>query len=156
MRYSKMFKLLISRQVPAPIVRIMIHFYTRNYVRVQWCGIVSGYFLAINGVKQGGVLSPVLFCLYIDGLLQAMSNAGAGCFIGNTFVGALAYADDIVLLAPSATALGIMLTICDSYASDYSIIFNASKSKCLVVLPNSRRSLRDYVTNCIYVGGKTI
>ena len=50
-----------------------------------------------------------------------------------------------------------MLTICDSYASDYSISFNASKSKCLVVLPNSRRSLRDYVTNCIfYVCGKPI
>ena len=50
-----------------------------------------------------------------------------------------------------------MLTICDSYASDYSISFNASKSKCLVVLPNSRRSLRDYVTNCIFsVGGKPI
>jgi hypothetical protein len=50
-----------------------------------------------------------------------------------------------------------MLTICDNYAADYSISFNASKSKCLVVLPSSRRSLCDYIKNCIfYVGGKPI
>jgi arginine exporter protein ArgO len=65
---------------------------------------VSDYFLAGNGVKQGGVLSLVLFCIYIDGLLVALSWAGMGCFVGSNFVGALVYADDIVLLAPSATA----------------------------------------------------
>ena len=30
-------------------------------------------------MKQGGVLSPVLFCVYIDGLLNAVSEAGVGC-----------------------------------------------------------------------------
>jgi len=59
----------------------------------------------VNSVKQGGVLSPVLFCLYVDGLLVKLSKAGIGCFDGNHFVGALAYADDIVLLAPTASAL---------------------------------------------------
>jgi Reverse transcriptase (RNA-dependent DNA polymerase) len=112
-----MFNLLISRQLPATIIRLLINFYTGNYVRVQWGGIVSDYFLAINGVKQGGVLSPVLFCLYIDGLLEALSKAGVGCFIGDNFVGAFAYADDIVLLAPTASALRSMLAICDKYAT---------------------------------------
>ena len=50
---------------------------------------MSEYFLACNGVKQGGVFSPVLFCLYVDGLLVALSNAGVGCFMGGSFVGAL-------------------------------------------------------------------
>ena len=143
--------------MPAPIIRVLINFYTGNYVRVAWCGIVSDYFLAINGVKQGGVLSPVLFCLYIDGLLVALSKAGVGCFIGNNFVGALAYADDIVLLAPSASALRIMLAICDNYANEYCISFNANKSKCLVVLPGNRRFLRNYIDNCtFYVGNNPI
>jgi len=46
----------------------------------------------------------------------ALSRAGVGCFVGSNFVGACAYADDIVLLAPSASALRIMLVICDNYA----------------------------------------
>ena len=57
------------------------------------------------------------------------------------FVGALAYADDLVLTAPSANALRKMLTICDAYASDYFMNFNAQKSKCMIVLPRSRRLL---------------
>ena len=156
-QYCKLFKLLMSRQVPACIVRVLINFYTSNYVRVSWCGILSDYFLAANGVKQGGVLSPVLFCLYIDGLLVALSKAGVGCFIGSNFVGALAYADDVVLLAPSASALRIMLTICDSYAKDHHILFNANKSKCLVLLPRARRFLRDFLKSCtFYIGDKPI
>jgi len=114
--YCESFKLLISRQVPACIVRVLINFYTSNYVRVSWCGILSDYFLTVNGVKQGGVLSPVLFCLYVDGLLVKLSKAGIECFVGSNFVGALAYTDDIVLLAPTASALRKMLAICDSCA----------------------------------------
>jgi len=144
-RYCKLFRLLVSRQVPALIVRVLINFYVGNFVRVQWCGIVPDYFLACNGVKQGGVWSPILFCLYIDGLLVALSRAGVGCFVGSNFVSALVYADDIVLLAPSASALRMMLEICDNYAKEYSVSFYASKSKCLVILPANLRCLNDYV-----------
>ena len=84
-------------------------------------------------------MSPVSFCLYVDGLLLALSDAGVGCFMGDNFVSAKAYTDDDVHLAPPASALRPMLSICDSYASDFSIPFHASKSKCVVVLPSSRR-----------------
>jgi len=62
---------------------------------------VSDYFIADNGVKQGIVLSTVLFCVYIDDLLLLLSKAGVGCCIASNFVGALAYADDIVQLSCS-------------------------------------------------------
>ena len=55
-----------------------------------------------------------------------------GCHIGLLFVGALAYADDLVLIAPSASAMRHMLQVCDDYAAQYNILFNATiKSKCL-------------------------
>ena len=62
-----------------------------------------------NGVKQGGVLSPVLFCVYIDGLLISLHRAGLGWHIGHMFVGVLAYADDLVLLAPTPHAMRSVL-----------------------------------------------
>ena len=69
-------------------------------------GFFSEYFLATNGVKQGGVLSPVLFCVYLNELLLALSAAKVGCYVSsNYYVGALAYADDLVLIAPSALQL---------------------------------------------------
>jgi len=58
--------------------------------------------------------------------------------IGSFFVGALAYADDIVLLAPTASAMRKMLKICEEYAGNLSVIFNASKSKCVVCQSRQR------------------
>jgi len=49
--------------------------------------------------------------VYVDDLLLTLSKAGVGCFIGLHFVGALAYADDIVILAPTASAMRKLLAI---------------------------------------------
>ena len=114
---------------------------------MSWCGFFSDYFIAVNGVKQSGVLSPLLFCIYLDGFLIVLSKSKVGCFIGNVFTGALAYADDIVLCVPSATALHKMPAICDKYASDFDMDFNADKSKCLVVLPPSGWDLAPSLSN---------
>ena len=83
----------------------------------------------LNGVRQGGVASPVMFCVYIDELLSGLRDKGVGCWFGKFFVGAIAYADDIVLLAPSAGAMRAMLSVCDQFGSQYSVKFNATKSK---------------------------
>ncbi len=84
-----------------------------------------------NGVKQGGVLSPILFTVYIDELLTRLSNARLGCHVGNIFCGALGYADDITLLAPTLSSLKSMLSICQKFAQSYDVLFNSSKSKLL-------------------------
>ena len=60
--------------------------------------------------------------MYIDDLLLRLSSSGVGCYLGMNFVGALAYADDIVMLALSPSAMRILLQICDSYAAEYDII----------------------------------
>ena len=87
-RYCKLFRILICRNIPACIVRILIQTYTGQQARVLWVGVF----------KQGGVLSHVLFCVNIDELLVKLSAAGVVCYTCSTFVGALAYAADIVLI----------------------------------------------------------
>ena len=81
----------------AGIIRLPLNVYASNFVRVAWRDVLSDYFVAINGVKQGGVLSPVLFCIYLDNLLERLSRSGVGCFIGKTFVGALAWPTTLCL-----------------------------------------------------------
>ena len=70
--------------------------------------------------------------MYLDELLRRMSNSRLGYYIGNIFRGILAYADDAIILAPSVARLRGMLSICESFANDYYIIFNSCKSKLLV------------------------
>ena len=48
---------------------------------------------------------------------------------GCRFTGALAYADDITLLAPCKSALSIMIDVCEQYTAEFDILFNGSKSK---------------------------
>ena len=50
--------------------------YTNQTLRVRWNAEFPDSFTATNGVKQGGVISPVLFCVYIDGLLAELADSG--------------------------------------------------------------------------------
>ena len=53
----------------------------------------------------GGVLSPILFCVYTDELLNRINESGIGCHIGHLSFAGLGYADDVGILSPSIEAL---------------------------------------------------
>ena len=72
---------------------------------VRWGRSLSRSFCVSNGVRQGSVLSPVLFSVYLDSLLDRLADSSVGCYWGHQFAGALCYADDLVLLAPTASSL---------------------------------------------------
>jgi len=95
--YCKLFRLLIKRDLPACIIRVLINMYTGHLTRISWAGVMSDYLNALNGVKQGGVISPIFFCIYIyiDDLLVSLSQLRVGCYIAGNSVGAIAYADDM-------------------------------------------------------------
>jgi len=88
---------VVKCELPLLILRVLANLgvYMNNLVRVSWGGAMTDYFTALDGVKQGAELSPILYCVYVDDVLLILSKAGVGCFIGYTFVGALAYADDL-------------------------------------------------------------
>jgi len=113
--YCKLFRLVLRHGLPACIVRVLLNLYVDHVIQVSWAGILSSSFNAVNGVKQGGVLNPVLFCIYIDSLLTKLSESGIGCYMDDNFLGALGYADDIILIDPSPSAMCKLLAICDGY-----------------------------------------
>ena len=93
-----------------------------------WNDIYSDCFAVLNGVKQGGIISPILFSIYFDDVLCKLQNAGVGCHIGQFFTGALVYADDLVLIAPTAAAMRHMLATCERFAEEFHVTFNPEKT----------------------------
>lgn len=131
---------LLSRGLPMPAIRFLLRWYQTQRLRTKWNGCISDAFSVSRGVRQGGVLSPILFTLYIDDLLHELSTSKVGCYWDNIFVGALAYADDLTLLAPTPSALRKLLCICEKTGSHLKLKFNPDKTQCIKF---SRESPRD-------------
>ena len=136
--FDALFMKLRERNFPAVVLRLLVHMYMNQSCFIRWNSIESEVFSVKNGVRQGAILSPSLFCVYLDTLLCQLRDAGVGCHIGGTFLGAFGYADDVLLLAPTRQALQIMLTICENFATSHSMQFSTdadpakSKTKCLI------------------------
>ena len=108
---------------------ISFNMYRKQRIQVRWGNSLSHMFSMSNGVEQGAVLSPVFFTAYFDKLFERLRASGIGCHVSKMYAGAFGYADDVVLLAPSLDALREMVSICETYAAEYHLIFNPSKSK---------------------------
>ncbi len=102
--YCKLFCILLDKKVCPLYCRILLNIYLNQKLKVRWDSTHSQYFNVSNGVKQGGVISLILFCIYMDGLFNEVANSGVECYIS----GASGYAVDLKLLTPSVKALKIL------------------------------------------------
>ena len=119
--HNLLFRRLLDRSLPLPIVHLLMAWYREQNMRVRWNQTLSDSFSVTNGVRQGGVLSPILFTVYIDELLIQLKHLGVGCHWKHHFVGAVCYADDLALLAPSQAALRLMLRLCEQFADSHGL-----------------------------------
>ena len=76
-------------------------------------------------------MSPLLFNVYMQYLIETLERRGLGCHMGNRFTGCFIYADDITFLAPSCQSPNEMLNICELYALEHDIVFNPGKTRCM-------------------------
>ena len=130
--YVILFERLLQKGLCPLVTRALLYMHVAQRVDVRWNSSKSESFSVSNGVKQGGILSPVLFTIYTDIMLTKLRDCGVGCYIGNVFCGALAYADDIVILAPNKSALITMLNVARVCADSLRLRFNGAKSQYLV------------------------
>ena len=92
---------------------------------IKWNGCFQ-FFRLLAGVRQGGVLSPFLFAVFIDSVVDRV-KAGVGCYLFSECVSIFLYADDILLIAPSVTALQTLVTACENELTHIDMRINEKK-----------------------------
>ena len=103
-------------------LRIIISWYDGLLCRVKWDGHYSRWFYVSAGVRQGGVLSPAFYSIYVDQLIYILKLSGVGCYMCGVFAAALFYADDMAIISPSVKGLQHLLDLCNAYCQQSDIV----------------------------------
>ena len=106
--HVKLFKKLLDRGIPGKLITLLIDWYGKTFMEVKWNNCLSCRMI----VRQGGILSPILFNIYVDGIIDSLQQFDMGCHIGSVYIGCIAYADDIILLSASVLQLQVMIDVC--------------------------------------------
>ena len=129
--HARLFLKLMEQKVPLVFLDIIISWYGDLYCHVRWGDTYSEWFIVSAGVRQGGVLSPDFYSIYVDDLVQKLKATLKGCYYLLLFAAALLYADDMAIMAPSVKGLNTLIQICDQYCIEWDICLNAKKTKIL-------------------------
>ena len=140
--HGKLFTKLQDRGVPPYLVRILQYWYTYQTMQIRWGNSISSPFRVTNGVRQGGILSPILFNVYMDDLSKELNKCKTGCLVGKSLINHLVYADDLVIMSPYSAGLQQLLRVCSEYGLQYDIKFNPKKSVIMIAKTKEDQKLR--------------
>ena len=87
----------------------------------------------------------------MDEILNALEISHLGCFVKSSYLGALAYADDLLILSSSLSMLQQMLDLCCEVGKLYDLLFNPSKSVCGDFVLHSIEHIK-----CVSLAGVTV
>ena len=109
-------------------INILRCLYNKVLSTVKWGTATSKLYKLSAGVRQGGVLSPFLFGIYVDGVMSKLANSGLGCFIKCNCFNSIMYADDLIILSISLHHLQSLLDICVHEFKSIGMSINLLKS----------------------------
>ena len=84
-----LFLKLIDRKVSLCFLMIIMYWYMNMRYNVKWSKSYSAFFDVLCGSKQGGVLLPDFFAVYINDLIIELRRLGVGCHILKQFIACL-------------------------------------------------------------------
>ena len=130
--HKGLFLKLMERRVPLCFINIFIYWLSNLSSRCRWHATLSEPYSIRSGVKQGGILSPALFTLYMNDLMVRLREKGVGCHIKTLFLASIMFADDLVLCSPSRQSMQDLLLISESFCKEHCLSFNTRKTKLLM------------------------
>ena len=154
--HSTVLQTLKIRGAPVPFTRYIGSVYESSWTRLKYGATQSTPILPTCGVKQGDPLSPWLFNLVIDRLLNRIPS-GIGVNMQGLKINAMAFADDIILLASTKDGLQQSLDITSGFLNACGLLVNANKciSVAIRTVPHLKKTaVETKIKFCI--GGRTI
>lgn len=140
--HHALFIKLMKRRVPAELLQLLEHWFRACVTCVKWCNYLSDFFTIRFGVRQGSVLSPYLFSVFIDDIVSRLTTSP-----GDRNISIVLYADDILLIAPSLCELQRLLTLCEVELRWLDMTINAKKSCCIRIGPRHNADCANLVTS---------
>lgn len=126
-------------------LRLISNMFKGMKSRVFNQGILSDWIDVKQGTRQGSLLSPFFYTVFINELLFLLDKSNKGLKIGSQLYSAPTQADDIVVLSLSKKGLETLLKLVHGYSKKWRYIYNADKSAVIVFNENCRAQVRIWV-----------
>ena len=149
---SKLLCKLCERNVGRDTINLLKFWFNNQQFLCRWKGILSDPFYVRKATRQGGIISPYYFAIYMENLCLQLNKSGLGCKVGSLSCNHIIYADDVALMTTSISSLKRMLKLCEEFAVQHNITFNPSKT----ILQAFTPKYMDYVRPLVKFCGKNI
>ena len=106
---NKLFSALFSNNFPSCCIKLIINWYFKRSVSIRWNGFYSRACNVYNGVRQGSVLSRMIFNLYDNKIITCLTTSVAGCYFVICYVSYVMHTDELLLLSGSVLGAHAML-----------------------------------------------
>ena len=147
---------LHQKGVTGHLWHVISTWYSSSSSCVLWDGTCSSSFVLNQGVRQGGTLSPFLYVLFVDELLDTLAASGLGVSVAGLYCGAPMYADDLALVSSRPADLQAMLDIVHVYSRKWRYQLNETKSVVMVFGEASATRRRERMSRKWLLGGTAI
>ena len=123
----------LYHKIPHEHWLVIYRWYGSLRATIRWNSQYSESFSVTKGTRQGSILSPQLFNIFIDDLLISLRDSQDQVCIGNCKVNSFAYADDITVMSTTSPGLQRLINLCADYAKQWRFRFGIKKTKCMTL-----------------------
>ena len=140
-------KKLFQLDISGGMWGIIDSLYSDSKECIRWKGEDSAHFDTKQGVKQGSIISPMLYKAYINDLLNTLQRNQMGALIGDQFIGSPTCADDVLLISFNQHELQAMLNVCQEYSNLHGYEIHPGKSSVTILYQprGEQETSRDWI-----------
>ena len=138
---------ILNMGITGKFFNILRNIYTTDKACVKMGKTRSDFFDLNIGVRQGCILSPLLFNLFISDLAKKLDTMEGKLQLGNISINSLFWADDLILFSETKEGLDRLLKTLEIYCSENEIMINTKKTKCMIFNKTGRLMQRPFFLN---------